>query len=175
TVGRSDGQEVEREVSRGRGLSGFFRGPGLLASVIGRPTAPSRGGNENPQGEGTRIRGASENPADGHKRQSTRKGAASARPLALSPSRPPALAPPPPPALPPSRRIALSPSRPLALPVRLPQYHPRRPELVIQQPAFSRQAAAVADQRAVLADDAVAGDEDRQVVRGDEPADLPRM
>ena len=46
---------------------------------------------------------------------------------------------------------------------------------MIEKPALLGQPAAVPDQRAVFAHDPVAGDEDREVVGRDEPADLPRV
>src|SRR4051812_29760625 len=49
--------------------------------------------------------------------------------------------------------------------------HARKPRLVIQQPAFARQAAAVAGQRAIGPDDAVTRDHDGHGVRAVGQAD----
>ena len=55
------------------------------------------------------------------------------------------------------------------------QHDPGRPKLVIEQPTLLRETSAIPHQAAILTDDPVAGDEDRKVVGGDQPAYLAGM
>src|SRR6476660_5421180 len=55
---------------------------------------------------------------------------------------------------------------------RLAQNDPGGPQLVVQQPALPGEASPVPHQSTVFAHDSVTGDENRQVVSRDQPADL---
>src|SRR4029453_6502676 len=57
----------------------------------------------------------------------------------------------------------------------LAQHDSCRPKLVVQQPALLGQPSTIPHERPVLAHHAVARKQNRQMVRGHEPADLTRM
>jgi len=60
-------------------------------------------------------------------------------------------------------------------PVRLPQHHPRRPQLVVEQPALLGDPPAISDQATVLPDHPVAWDQDGEMVGRHQPPDLSRV